>query len=67
LANDLRRPMKASWPGLTRPSTGFGATNDLKQATRPCGLVLHVVATGCGDIGLFFEAALRGWPGQARP
>jgi hypothetical protein len=31
-------------PGLTRPSTRLGATNDQKQATRPDGFVLQVVA-----------------------
>jgi hypothetical protein len=28
IGKDLRGQKKASWPGLSRPSTGFGAAND---------------------------------------
>jgi hypothetical protein len=31
---------------------------------RPESLVLKAFASGRGDVGLVFEAALRGWPGH---
>jgi hypothetical protein len=34
---------------------------------KPGSLVLQAFATGRSDVGVVFEAALRGWPGQARP
>jgi hypothetical protein len=34
---------RASWPGLSRPSTWFGATNDQKRVTQSEGLVLSVL------------------------
>ncbi len=39
--------------------TGFGATNDRKQPTRPRSPAQQAFATGCGDVGLVFAAALR--------
>jgi hypothetical protein len=50
--------------GLSRPSTRFGATNEQKRATRG-RIVLFCFANGRSHIGLVFEAALRGWPGQS--
>ena len=50
----------ASWPGLSRPSTEFGATNDQKRVTLS-------ESRQYVSLSVVFEATLRGWPGQARP
>ena len=50
-----------SWPGLTRPSTRL-------RSHRPALLALRGVPAAIAEIPQpRFEAAWRGWPGQARP
>jgi hypothetical protein len=39
----LRRQKKASWPGLSRPPTSFGATNDQRRATRLESIALQAL------------------------
>jgi hypothetical protein len=57
------RPTPASWPGLTRPSTRFGAADDSKGAARSKSSGSEALVTVRADAAI----RLRGVDGRVKP